>query len=247
VTDCQACREGTALPFDFTMAFQPIVDIAAGTVFAYEALVRGLGGEGAGTVLARVDAANRYAFDQACRVKAIELAARLGLAETGARLSINFLPAAVYRPEHCLRATLKASRAVGLPLDRLMFEATENEPIQDPAHLLDIFQEYRRHGFLSAIDDFGAGYAGLSLLAKFQPDVLKIDMELTRHVDARPVSRTIIAAILQVCHTLGITVVAEGVETAAELATLRDLGITLVQGYLFGRPAFQELAKPLGL
>lgn len=235
------------LPFDFTMAFQPIVDAAAGTVFAYEALVRGPAGEGAGTVLARVDAANRYAFDQACRVKAIELAAKLGLAQTGARLSINFLPAAIHRPEHCLRATFKASRAMGLPLDRLMFEATENEPIQDPAHLLDIFQEYRRHGFLSAIDDFGAGYAGLSLLAKFQPDVLKIDMELTRDVHIRPVSRTIIAAILQVCQTLGITVVAEGVETAEELATLRDLGITLIQGYLFGRPAFEALPKPLDL
>ncbi|MEC4594049.1 MULTISPECIES: EAL domain-containing protein [Nitrospirillum] len=245
--DCQACREGTALPFDFTMAFQPIVDVGAGTVFAYEALVRGPAGEGAGAILARVDAANRYAFDQACRVKAIELAASLGLVQTGARLSINFLPAAIYRPEHCLRATFKASRAVGLPLDRLMFEATENEPVHDADHLLAVFREYRRHGFLSAIDDFGAGYAGLSLLAKFQPDVLKIDVELTRDVHVRPVSRTIIAAILQVCRTLGITVVAEGVETLEELATLRDLGITLIQGYLFGRPAFEALPKPLGL
>ncbi|WP_199902472.1 EAL domain-containing protein [Azospirillum sp. B4] len=228
------------------MAFQPIVDVAQRTLFAYEALVRGADGAGAGTVLARVDATNRYAFDQACRVKAIKLAAALGLPATGARLSINFLPAAVYHPEHCLRATLRASRATGMPLDRLMFEATENEPIQDPAHLLDIFSEYRRHGFLSAIDDFGAGYAGLSLLAKFQPDILKIDMELTRDVHARPVSRTIVGAIVQVCRTLGITVVAEGVETVEELDTLRDLGITLFQGYLFGRPQVGALPRPVG-
>ncbi|TWB43372.1 EAL domain-containing protein (putative c-di-GMP-specific phosphodiesterase class I) [Nitrospirillum pindoramense] len=244
---CQACREGAELPFDFTMAFQPIVDIAARTVFAYEALVRGVNGEGAGTVLAAVDADNRYAFDQACRVKAIELAAALGLPATGARLSINFMPAAVYRPENCLRTTVQTSNAVGMPLDRLMFEVTENEPVNDPAHLLGIFHEYRRRGFLAAIDDFGAGYAGLTLLAKFQPDILKIDMELTRDVANRPVSRTIVAAIVQVCQTLGVTVVAEGVETEDELATLRAMGITLFQGYLFGRPAFQALDKPVGL
>ncbi|MDZ5650515.1 EAL domain-containing protein [Nitrospirillum sp. BR 11828] len=229
------------------MAFQPIVDVAARTVFAYEALVRGVNGEGAGTVLSAVDADNRYAFDQACRVKAIELAAALGLPATGARLSINFMPAAVYRPENCLRTTVQTSNAVGMPLDRLMFEVTENEPVNDPAHLLGIFQEYRRRGFLAAIDDFGAGYAGLTLLAKFQPDILKIDMELTRDVSNRPVSRTIVAAIVQVCQTLGITVVAEGVETEDELATLRAMGITLFQGYLFGRPAFQALDKPVGL
>ena len=89
---CAACRDKTQLPSDFTMAFQPIMDLHSGRPFAYEALVRGVDGQSAATVLSWVDDAHRYRFDQACRVKAIELASRLGLAALPqCRLSINFL------------------------------------------------------------------------------------------------------------------------------------------------------------
>lgn len=89
---CGDCADGIAPPFPFAMAFQPIVDIANRRVFAYEALVRGPNGESAGSVLSRVDAANIYAFDQSCRIRAIETSAQLGLIESGADLSINFYP-----------------------------------------------------------------------------------------------------------------------------------------------------------
>ncbi len=95
---CNGCRDGAAFDLPITMAFQPIVNVSTQTVFAHEALVRGVDGEGAGSVLARVSDENRYAFDQNCRVKAIELAADLKLADQGALLSINFLPNAVYEP-----------------------------------------------------------------------------------------------------------------------------------------------------
>ena len=95
-TGCQGCRNGSGVALPFSMAFQPIVDVVSGTTFAHEALVRGPGGEGAYTVLSAVDATNRYAFDQQCRVKAIESAAKLGLSDKGAYLSINFIPSAVY-------------------------------------------------------------------------------------------------------------------------------------------------------
>src|ERR1700761_8836327 len=98
---CGACKEGVVEPFPFTMAFQPIVNVETGRVFAYEALVRGPGGDSAKAVLSQVTEANRYAFDQNCRVKAIVLASRLRLAETGAMLSINFMPGAVYSPSAC--------------------------------------------------------------------------------------------------------------------------------------------------
>ncbi len=225
--------------FDFTMAFQPIVDLGAGGLWAHEALVRGLEGQGAGWVLGQVTDANRYGFDQACRVKAIELAA--GLPMDGARLSINFLPNAVYKAEACIRTTLAAAARTGFPTDRIIFEVTENERVVDHDHLKGIFTEYRRQGFLTAIDDFGAGYSGLNLLAKFQPDIIKLDMELTRNIDSEPARRSIVKAILMVCADLGITPVAEGIETAAEARTLRDLGVRLMQGYLFARPAFQTL------
>ncbi|GIZ50038.1 diguanylate phosphodiesterase [Noviherbaspirillum aridicola] len=242
---CRECRDGAGLSFEFSMAFQPILDLRRRTVHAYEALVRGVEGQGAGWVLEQVNSDNRYRFDQACRVKAIELAARLGLADRpDCKLHINFLPNAVYRPETCIRATLEAAKQFELPTDRLVFEVTEGEQVQDEAHLQGIFTEYRRQGFATAIDDFGAGYSGLNLLANFQPDIIKLDMALTRGIDSDRVRRSIVSGVLLVCRELGIRPVAEGVETLAELNTLADLGIELVQGYLLGRPVFEQLPEP---
>ena len=240
---CGDCADGISAPFGFSMAFQPMVDLAAGRIYAYEALVRGPAGEPAGTVLGQVTPANRYAFDQSCRLKAIELASRLGLQRLGANLSINFIPGAMYRPEHCIRATLAASRRHRFPADRIAFELTENEQITDHAHLGNIFRTYRAHSFRVAVDDFGAGFSGLGLLAQFQPDVVKIDMSLLRGIDADARRRTIVEGITAICRNLSIQVVAEGVETASELSALRALGISLFQGYLFAKPGFEALPQ----
>lgn len=230
------CREG--LGFAITMAFQPIVDIATRSVWAHEALVRGTEGQPAGWVLAQVTDANRYAFDQACRIRAIELAQGLGI-ET--KLSINFLPNAVYHPAACIRATLDAADRTGLPVDRLVFEVTEAEQTLDRAHLQSIMQEYKRQGFTTAIDDFGAGFSGLNLLAEFQPDVIKLDMDLIRNIDGNRTRHAIVAGVLATCRELGIATVAEGVETVAEAKVLAGLGVSLMQGYLFAKPAFEAL------
>ena len=123
------------------MAFQPIVDLQERRIDAYEALVRSPTGGGAAEVLAKVDAENLYRFDQACRVRAIELAASLGIDR---RLSINFLPNAVYEPRACIRATLDAADRSGFPRDQLTFEIVETETIADTEHLLNITREYRR-------------------------------------------------------------------------------------------------------
>ena len=228
----------------FSMAFQPIVDVETGAVFAHEALVRGPEGQGAASILEVVDDRSRYAFDQQCRVRAIQLAAKLDLPRDGARLSINFLPNAVYEPRACIQLTLATARATGFPLDRLIFEFTENERV-DADHLGRILKAYREMGFATAIDDFGAGYAGLSLLARFQPDIVKLDMELVRGIDAEPVKRTLVGAIGRACQDLGVAVLAEGVETAGEHRALRDLGVRLQQGYLFARPGFEALPTPV--
>ena len=115
---CDGCRDGQIFEMPFSKAFQPIVNVKTGKVFAHEALVRGLKNEGAYTVLSAVDDANRYAFDQQCRVKAIELATDLKLADDGARLSINFLPNAVYEPRACIRLTLATAMRTGFPPTR---------------------------------------------------------------------------------------------------------------------------------
>lgn len=238
---CTDCRDGTGFDMPITMAFQPIVDVAARSVFAHEALVRTPDGRGAACVLARVSQANRYAFDQLCRTTAIELAAYLNMASYGANLSINFLPNAVYEPRACIRLTLAAAALGGFPLNRIIFEFTENETI-DTVHLLNILRSYREMGFKTAIDDFGSGYAGLGLLARFQPDIVKLDMHLMRDIDKDAVKRTVVRNTLAMLSDLGIDAVCEGVETIAEFTVLRDMGVTLMQGYLFAWPALSSLA-----
>lgn len=224
------------------MAFQPIMDLRTQRPTAYEALVRGVSGESAAAVLSWVDETNRYRFDQACRVKAISLAAQLGLADLpNCKLSINFMPNAVYRAETCIRATMEASREFKFPHNRLIFEVTEAEPIRNGAHLKAIFNEYRRQGLLTAIDDFGAGYAGLNMLTQFQPHVIKLDMELVRNIDSDPVRQAIASGVALVCERLGIAIIAEGIESEAESAYLSGIDIHYQQGYLFARPGWEAL------
>ena len=225
------------------MAFQPIYDAVADRVWGYEALVRGLSGEGAYQVLSKVSPEQKYRFDQACRVKAIELAARLFPAGEDLMLSINFMPNAVYEPAACLRATLQAAARSSFPTSSIMFEFTENEEVLDTAHLTNIITEYRKHGFTTAIDDFGAGHAGLGLLVDFQPDLMKIDMKLIRDIDTSAARQAVVAGIVGIAAELGITVLAEGIETEAEFLALKSTGIRLFQGYWFGKPAFEELPQ----
>jgi EAL domain-containing protein (putative c-di-GMP-specific phosphodiesterase class I) len=237
---CQQCGKAQPLDFDFTFAYQPIVDVAARSIYAHEALVRGPAGESAYSVLAKVNDVNRYSFDQACRVKAVKGAAELKMPGF---LSINFLPNAVYRPEACIQSTFEAARLYNFPIERIIFEVTEAEQVIDRPHLVNIFREYRRFGFSTAIDDFGAGYAGLNLLAEYQPDIIKIDMDLIRNIDQNLPRQSIVKGIVAICHDLGIRVVAEGIETKAERDFLHGIGVRLMQGYLFCKPAFQSLGK----
>lgn len=238
---CRGCRTGATLKTAITMAFQPIVDIATGSVFAYEALVRGADGRSAGEVLAGVEAYMIYKFDQACRVKAIELAGALFAPEDDTKLSINFMPNAVYEPNACIRASLAAARRVGFDPGRLMFEFTEDEKMVDVGHVRHIIESYQARGFTTAIDDFGAGYAGLGLLTDLRPDMLKLDMALIRGINDSAARRTIVASVVKMAEDLGISCIAEGIETAAELKTLREIGLRFCQGYLLARPQIEEL------
>lgn len=237
---CSGCKDGAALPFEIRTAFQPVIDLKTGKPYAYEALVRGPNGEGAVSVLAQVTPENRYAFDQACRVAAIRDAIAAGILETGASLSINFLPNAVYSPMACIQLTLKTAREAGLPLERIIFEFTENERIESD-HLSAIVHAYREIGFRTAIDDFGAGHSGLALLANLRTDIIKLDMELVRGIDTSLPRRIIVGGMVRLASDLGLKIVAEGVETGAELAALASAGIRYVQGYLFAKPALGRL------
>ena len=237
---CAGCRQDVELAFKFKMAFQPIVDTSERRVWGYEALVRGVNGESALSILEKVNEDIRYRFDQASRVMAIETAGAL-FEGRDLRLSINFMPNAVYEPSACIQKSLAAAKRAHFAHENLMFEFTENEKMTDPAHVQKIVDTYRKFGFWTALDDFGAGYAGLGLLARLQPDLIKIDMELLRDIHLSRAKQAIIAGIVGIARTLDIRVLAEGVENEEELIVLQASGISLFQGYYFAKPALMAL------
>ncbi|WP_045728324.1 EAL domain-containing protein [Xanthomonas sp. GPE 39] len=237
---CGNCRDAEPLDFAVHTAFQPIVDASTRTIYAYEALVRGEDGSSAAAMLERIKPEQLYRFDQTCRMQAIASATRLGLST---RLSINFIPNAMYEPATCIRPTLAAAERFGMPVSALIFELSESEHIADLPKVMRILNHCAEHGFLTAIDDFGAGHSGLNLLADFQPHLIKLDIGLVHGIDTSTARRHIVGGIVQIAAALGCTVLAEGVETRAEYHALRTLGIDLYQGYLFAKPALEALPR----
>ncbi|MBC7988939.1 MAG: EAL domain-containing protein [Luteimonas sp.] len=222
----------------FSFAFQPVVDTVSRRAYSHEALVRGLNGESAYQVLGRYHGAELAVFDDACRARAIEVACRIGL---DTNLNLNLLPSAAMDPMLGLDSTVASADRVGFPLERIIVEATEVEAIADRAHFANVVNEYRRAGMRFAIDDFGAGFSGLMLLADFQPDIVKLDMGLVRDIHRHGPRQAIVRGIWQVCADLGIDVVVEGVETVDEFAWFHGLGVQFYQGYLFAKPAFESM------
>lgn len=236
--ECDKRGEGRpGIAFDF--AFQPIISVADKVIIAHEALARGPQGESAASVLNQVTWGNLQRFDQDCRTRSIRQAVALNMRES---LSINFIPSALPNPSACLQRTLRAASECGFELSRLIFELTESEKLGDAGALAMIFREYRKLGIKTAIDDFGAGYGGLNLLARFQPDMVKIDLDLIRGIDSNKTKQIIVENVVSLCDSLGIVPLAEGVETSDERDFLSSIGIDLMQGFLFARPAFRSLA-----
>ena len=209
-----------------------------GRVTQIMALVRGRSGEPARSILATLTGANLERFDRDARVEAVRLAASLGLV---VRLSLNFLPRTLDSLPDAIDSTLEAMKVAGLLASQLILEVTEDDLIRDPSGFAARINAYRTYGLLLALDDFGAGYAGLNLLADFQPDIVKLDMHLVRDIDGHGPRQAIVKAIVAACRDLGLDVLAEGVETEREFRWLARRGINLFQGYLFGKPALASL------
>lgn len=235
---CVNCRNHKAIDFNIKMAFQPIVNGDTGEIYAYEALVRGANGESAHEVISKLKPDQLYRFDQTCRVLAIDTATSLGITT---KLSINFMPNAVYQPASCIKITLAAAKKCQLPTDQIIFELSETEKVASIEHITNIVDEYKSQHFHMAIDDFGAGYSGLNLLVNFKPNIIKLDMELVRHIDTDMVRAAVTEGIVKTCKLLNILVIAEGIETIGEYKMLQSLGVSYFQGYLFARPAIEKL------
>lgn len=223
---------------DFTFAFQPIVDTRTRTVISHEALIRGINNEPAHTVLNGYSGPDIDAFDALCRSRAIEIASRVGI---NTHLNLNILPSAAMDVVAGISSTIDAADRHKFPLKRMIIEVTEVHAIADPARFASVLNEYRRAGLQLAIDDFGAGYAGLTLLSEFQPDIVKLDMGLVRGIQRNGPRQAIVRAIWQVCVDLGIDFLVEGVETIDEFSWFTDLGAYIYQGYLFAKPMFEGM------
>lgn len=226
----------------FTFAFQPIVDLRDRGVIAYEALVRGIGGEPAAEILAAMGQARSRDMNAILQQRAVETATGLSI-DCG--LNLNLLPRNVELASGALEATLERARAIGFPLERITMEIIETEIISDTAQFLATVNHFRGQGVRLSIDDFGAGFAGLNLLTRFQPDSVKIDMSIVRDVDADGPRQAIVHGIIRTCTDLGIDLVAEGIESEAEFDWCRAEGIGYGQGFYIARPGFENLPPPV--
>ena len=223
-----------------TVHFQPIVPARSPEdVFAYECLLRGVGGDDA-TIspgpmfdVAR-NAGLLFNLDRAARLKAIVEAERQGVSDT---VFVNFNPSSIYDPVYCLRSTMNAIKDSPFAPEDIVFEIVESDETHDDEQLAKILDHYREAGFRVALDDLGAGYGSLTRLARLRPDFVKLDMALVRDVDTDPYRAVIAAKILELAHDLDVRVVAEGVETEAQCDWLRAHGADYLQGYYFARPA----------
>jgi len=171
-------------------------------------------------------------------------AARLGLSALD-RLPPDAYVAVNFSPQTILSADLPAMLH-DMPTDRIVFEITEHAHVGDYDCLLRALQPFRERGIRVAVDDAGSGYATLHHILQIRPDLIKLDVALTRHIDLDPVRKALAAALVAFARDAGSRIIAEGVETASELSTLRGIGIEKAQGYFLGRPMPIDEAAKLG-
>ncbi|HLV64436.1 MAG TPA: EAL domain-containing protein [Polyangiaceae bacterium] len=220
------------------MAFQPIVRASDRSVFGYEALLRSEEPALRGP-LPVLSAAER--LGQLGRLgRLVRSKAALPLSSTPGEpvLFVNLHPLDLVDPE--IAAPDSALAAVA---ERVVLEITERAALQSLENVRAKVGRLREIGFRIAVDDLGAGYAGLSSFALLEPDIVKLDMTLVRDVDRHPVKQKLVASMANLCKDMGLLTVAEGVETESERETLVELGCDLLQGFLFAHPgpAFPEV------
>ena len=236
----ETTRPGRVKDRWYSFAYQPIINVRANLIFSYEALIRGKHNEPAGFVLQKINPPEMHLFDEQCRITAIQMAAQCGLST---RLNLNFLPLSIESSPTSLSSVLQTAEAFNIHPNQIVIEILEREIIHNFDRFLMIVNEYRKTGIVFAIDDFGAGYAGLNLLADFQPDIIKLDMHLIRQIHSKGPRQAIVCGIIRTCIDLGIDIIAEGVETRNEYEWLKNAGINYFQGMLLAKPEFEKLAE----
>jgi len=220
-------------------AFQPIVNIHTGVCIGFEALLRDVERAGFTDIQAFLDSAHRdgaiVAVGAMLRRRAVAKFASSALADR-TRLFFNLDNRELEREDYRLEEASHLLAAYGLPPGTLCFELSERHQLPLLQRPIATFATLRQHGQRLAIDDFGIGFSGLQLLCSVEPDFIKIDRFFVSDIAVDPKKRLICASIVAIAHMLGITVIAEGVETLQEFLVCRQVGFDLVQGFFVQRP-----------
>ena len=225
-----------------TPLFQPIFALDSLRILGYEALIRGPENSPLHTpdqLFAAARSARHLAsLEYACREASCHQFVSLGLP---GKLFLNMSPLSFTDSNYRDGVTREILQRVGLNAERLVFELTENQPLDEFELLRSASDHFKRQGFAVALDDLGAGYAGLRVWSELRPDYVKIDRHFISGIDQDAVKREFVRAMLDIAHRMGNKVIAEGIETAAELRTLIAMGVEYAQGYYLARP----MAEPM--
>ncbi len=219
------------------VAFQPIVDWRRRQIYGYEALVRSDGPFARPSDL--LSAAEKLSrLTDLGRLIRRKVAAHAAACPPGALLFVNLHARDLEDPE-----LLDRTSPLGQVAHDVVLEVTERTALEEVSDISTRVGQLREMGYRLAVDDLGAGYAGLASFARIEPDVVKLDMSLVRGVDVSPLKQSVVRSVVGLAQDLGIEVVSEGIEAAAERDALADLGCRLFQGYLFGKPE-RGFSKP---
>jgi EAL domain-containing protein (putative c-di-GMP-specific phosphodiesterase class I) len=216
----------------FGMAFQPIVSLAKKSIFGYEALLRS-----AEPTLPNpadvLDAAERLGA-----TRKLGRAVRAFAAQRCCQMNQDWLLFVNLHPSDLLDPELTDPQSPLMAMaDHVVLEITERAPLSGLERVREHVRELRTFGFRIAVDDLGAGYAGLTSFATLDPDIVKLDMNLVRGIEGSAVKRKLVGSVSSLCREMEMLLVAEGVETTAERDVLAELGCDLFQGFLFARPS----------
>lgn len=220
--------------------FQPIVDLRRRRAFAYEVLSRGTPPFCDPTLLfdRAAELGLTWELERACRLAALRTIAGLPRRQRGGvKFFLNISPCVLDDERFVRGFTLAALREHGLEQGNVVIEITERASIEDYARFESAIRHYGEQGFSIALDDFGAGHSGLLTLISCVPHYLKLDMAVTRGVDHDPYKQMIVKSMVALAENVGAVLIAEGVETWREAATLMRFGVERAQGFLFGKPA----------
>lgn len=242
---CTLLDENT-LPsdIDFSFAFQPIIDPMSQRVIALEALIRGRDGETPATYFDNLNPEELYTADLQSKKTAFAMASALGLNDK--MLSVNLLPMTLVNKPNAVSFLINEIAAHGLVPEQIIVEFTESEVISRFDTFAQAVKSLKAAGICVAIDHFGAGFAGLQLLSRFQPDRIKISRELITDVHKSGPRQAIIQAIIKCCASLEIMISAVGVEKPEEWMWLESAGIEIFQGNLFAQACLNGIPSEIG-